>query len=123
MAEDLGIETPTVFAAFSFALVISAFLGPYAGRCIDRWGGRPVLMATNLVFAAGLLLLGMAHSLVGLLVGGWDGQRALRGGLRRPGPAVRARLAQRNHRHHPLCWLCEHGRVAFGALMALRSND
>ena len=68
MAKDLGIETPTVFAAFSFALVISAFLGPYAGRCIDRWGGRPVLMATNLVFAAGLLLLGMAHSVVGLLV-------------------------------------------------------
>ncbi|RZL45953.1 MFS transporter [uncultured Xylophilus sp.] len=68
MAKDLGIETPTVFAGFSFALVISAFLGPYAGRCIDRWGGRPVLMATNLVFAAGLLLLGMAHSVVGLLV-------------------------------------------------------
>ncbi len=68
MAKDLGIETPTVFAAFSFALVISAFLGPYAGRCIDRWGGRPVLMATNLVFAAGMLLLGMAHSVVGLLV-------------------------------------------------------
>ena len=68
MAKDLGIETPTVFAAFSFALVISAFLGPYAGRAIDRWGGRPVLMATNLVFAAGLMLLGTAHSLVGLLV-------------------------------------------------------
>ena len=47
MAKDLGIETPTVFAAFSFALVISAFLGPYAGRCIDRWGGRPAV-STNL---------------------------------------------------------------------------
>ncbi len=68
MAKDLGIETPTVFAAFSFALLISAFLGPYAGRAIDRWGGRPVLMATNLVFAAGLMLLGTAHSMVGLLV-------------------------------------------------------
>lgn len=68
MAKDLGVETPTVFAAFSFALLISAFLGPYSGRCIDRWGGRPVLMATNLVFAAGLLLLGMAHSVVELLV-------------------------------------------------------
>lgn len=68
IAKDLGIETPTVFAAFSFALVISAFLGPYAGRAIDRWGGRPVLMATNLVFAAGLLLLGTAHSLVALLM-------------------------------------------------------
>ena len=68
MAKDLGIEKPTVFAAFSFALVISAFLGPYAGRAIDRWGGRPVLMATNPVFAAGLMLLGTAHGLVALLV-------------------------------------------------------
>lgn len=68
MAKDLGIETPTVFAAFSFALVISAFLGPYAGRCIDRWGGRPVLMVTNLIFAAGLSLLGMAQSLTELLL-------------------------------------------------------
>lgn len=68
MAKDLGIETPTVFAAFSFALVISAFLGPYAGRAIDRWGGRPVLMATNLVFAGSFMLLGTAHGLVGLLV-------------------------------------------------------
>lgn len=68
IAKDLGIETPTVFAAFSFALVISASLGPYAGRCIDRWGGRPVLMGTNLIFAAGLSLLGMAHSLTELLL-------------------------------------------------------
>ncbi len=68
MAKELGLQTPTVFAAFSFALVISALLGPYAGRCIDRWGGRPVLMATNLVFAAGLVLLGMANGLSGLLV-------------------------------------------------------
>lgn len=68
MARDLGVRTPTVFSAFSFALVISALLGPYAGRCIDRWGGRPVLMATNLVFAAGLALLGMANGLTGLLV-------------------------------------------------------
>lgn len=68
MAKDLGIETPTVFAAFSFALVISAFLGPYAGRCIDRWGGGPVLIGTNLIFAAGLSLLGMAQSLTGLLL-------------------------------------------------------
>ena len=32
MARDLGLQTPTVFAAFSFALVISALLGPYSGR-------------------------------------------------------------------------------------------
>lgn len=34
MARDLSLQTPTVFAACSFALVIPALLGPYAGRCI-----------------------------------------------------------------------------------------
>ncbi len=61
MARDLGVTVPTVFAAFSLALVVSALLGPQAGRAIDRWGGRPVLMATSLVFALGLALLGASR--------------------------------------------------------------
>ena len=61
MASDLGLSTPTVFAAFSMALVLSALVGPAAGRQIDRRGGRPVLMATNMAFAAGLVLLGLAQ--------------------------------------------------------------
>jgi MFS family permease len=60
MARDLGIAAPTVFAAFSLALLVSAALGPFAGRAIDRWGGRPVLVASNLVFAAGLAGLGVS---------------------------------------------------------------
>lgn len=66
MARDLGVSVPSVFAAFSAALLVSAFLGPYAGRAIDRWGGRPVLMATNVVFALGLAALGAAHGPLGL---------------------------------------------------------
>jgi len=45
----------------SLALVVSALLGRQAGRAIDRWGGRPVLLGTNLVFAAGLGLLARAR--------------------------------------------------------------
>lgn len=66
MARELGVSVPTVFGAFSFALVVSALLGPYAGRAIDRWGGRPVLMGTNLVFAAGLAALAAAQGPVSL---------------------------------------------------------
>jgi MFS family permease len=61
MARDLGVATPTVFAAFSLALLVSALVGPVIGRTIDRHGGRPVLMATNLVFAFGLVALGFAR--------------------------------------------------------------
>ncbi|MEO8525157.1 MAG: MFS transporter [Caldimonas sp.] len=61
MARDLGVTAPTIFAAFSLALIVSALLGPYAGRAIDRWGGRPVLVVTNVVFALGLAGLGFAN--------------------------------------------------------------
>ena len=61
IASDLGVTTPTVFAAFSVALLVSAALGPHAGRAIDRWGGRFVLAGTNLVFAAGLAALALAQ--------------------------------------------------------------
>lgn len=66
MAKDLGVSTPTIFAAFSIALVVSALLGPTAGRRIDRTGGRSVLVATSLVFAIGLAGLGVAQGVVGL---------------------------------------------------------
>jgi MFS family permease len=66
MARDLGVSMPTVFAAFSMALIVSALLGPRAGRAIDRWGGRPVLMGTSVVFAVGLAALGLAQGPVGL---------------------------------------------------------
>jgi predicted MFS family arabinose efflux permease len=66
MARDLGVSVPTVFAAFSVALIVSALLGPSSGRAIDRWGGRPVLLGTNLVFAAGLGMLAIAQGTVGL---------------------------------------------------------
>jgi MFS family permease len=66
MARDLGIATPTVFAAFSVALVVSACVGPWSGRLIDRHGGRPVLIGTSLLFAAGLAALGMADSVTTL---------------------------------------------------------
>ena len=66
MARDLGVATPTVFAAFSVALLVSGALGPAAGRAIDRHGGRPVLMATSGLFAVGLVALALAQGPVGL---------------------------------------------------------
>jgi MFS family permease len=67
MATDLGVTTPTVFAAFSLALAVSALVGTRAGSAIDRIGGRPVLMATSLVFALGLAGLGASQGLYSLL--------------------------------------------------------
>ena len=60
MARDLDVSVATVFAAFSLGLVITGILGPRAGRAIDTLGGRPVLALSNLLFAAGLVLLGLS---------------------------------------------------------------
>ena len=66
MARDTGVSVPTVFLAFSVSMVLSALLGPWSGRLIDRIGGRPVLIGTNFIFAAGLVALAMVRGPVGL---------------------------------------------------------
>lgn len=70
MARELGIPSSWVFGAFSGALVLSALLGPWAGRLIDRRGGRDVLVVSNLVIAAGLVTLAVAPG-TAVLVAGW----------------------------------------------------
>jgi MFS family permease len=70
MAQELGSSATAVFAAFSAALLLSAVLGPKVGRTIDRFGGREILAVSNLVFAAGLCILGLAPTFA-VLVLGW----------------------------------------------------
>jgi predicted MFS family arabinose efflux permease len=63
MSRDLGLSTNWIFGIFSASLVLTAVMGPKVGRTIDAWGGNGVLAASNLLFAAGLFLLQLAHSL------------------------------------------------------------
>jgi len=70
MARDLGIPASWVFAGFSAAMLLSAVLGPAAGRAIDLRGGRDVLTVSNLVFALGLVLLAVAQG-PAMMVLGW----------------------------------------------------
>jgi predicted MFS family arabinose efflux permease len=70
IARDLSITRSTVFGAFSISLVVMALAGPAVGRAIDRNGGRGVLVLSNLVLAAGLVMLGIASN-VALLFSAW----------------------------------------------------
>ena len=99
MAKDLGVSTPTIFAAFSLALVVSALLGPYAGRAIDRWGGRPVLIGTNVVFALGLASLGLARGPYGLFAAWIVLGIGMGSGLYEAGFAALVRLYGRDSRN------------------------
>lgn len=68
IARDTGTSTTWLFASFSVSLIISALLGPRAGRLIDRGSGNAVLAVSNVLFAGGLMLLYFAQSLLMLQV-------------------------------------------------------
>ena len=70
VSADLHLSRTWFYGGVSAALLLSGLLGPVAGRMIDRYGGRDVLTATNLVFAAGLALLSFATGPM-TLVAGW----------------------------------------------------
>jgi len=70
IAEDLGVSNAWVFGAFTAALLLMGVVSPIAGREIDRRGGRVVLALSNVVLAAGLVLLAVSHDLE-LVVVGW----------------------------------------------------
>ena len=66
IATELHLSREWFFGIFSASLLLSGLLGPLAGRTIDRRGGRDVLAATNVVFAAGLVVLSLSSGIVGL---------------------------------------------------------
>src|SRR6266851_4348624 len=67
---DLGISV----SAFSFALALQSMVWgasqPFIGMLADRYGTRPVLIGTALVYGGGLLVMSMAGSAAALDLGG-----------------------------------------------------
>lgn len=70
MARAFDMDPTWIYGSFSVALLVAAVLGPFVGRYIDRNGGRRVLMASNLFFAAALLFMAAAPN-AGWLMLGW----------------------------------------------------
>ena len=68
VAQTLHLPTSVFFGLFSGALLLSAVIGPSVGQLIDRQGGRGLLAASNLVIAAGLLILAATHGIAGLVI-------------------------------------------------------
>src|ERR1700730_13429888 len=66
IAKSLGLAPSLFFGIFSVALLLSSGLAPLVGRGIDRGGGQPALAASNIVLAAGLVMLGLAQGMAGL---------------------------------------------------------
>lgn len=62
MQKELGLSSAELFASFTGSLALSGLLAPWAGRKLDRWGGRAALTAGMLLGAAGFIVLALAQS-------------------------------------------------------------
>ena len=60
---DTGWSLGLVVSGVSIGLLVAGLISPYVGRLIERHGGRPVLLASSLLYAAGLAGIGLAPSL------------------------------------------------------------
>jgi MFS family permease len=68
ISDTLQLPHAWFFGIFSASLLLSGLLGPLAGRMIDEHGGRDVLAATSLIFAAGLVCLSFAGGIASLAI-------------------------------------------------------
>jgi MFS family permease len=60
---DTGWSLGFVVSGTSIGLLVAGLIAPRVGAIIDRRGGRPVLAASSLLYAAGLVGIGLAPSL------------------------------------------------------------
>ena len=60
---DTGWPLAFVVGGVSIGLLVAGLISPQVGRIIDRHGGRPVLLASSFLYAAGLAGIGLAPSL------------------------------------------------------------
>ncbi len=71
LTAELGVSAAT----FSFSLALQNIVwgasGPVVGALADRYGARPVVFATSLVYAAGLLVMAASRGALGLDLGGF----------------------------------------------------
>lgn len=69
MATHFDLAPVWLYGAFSAALVLAACIGPASGALIDRFGGRRVLMLSNVLFAMALWVMASASDMRQLLAG------------------------------------------------------
>ena len=60
---DTGWSLAWVVGGTSIGLLVAGLISPQVGRLVHDKGGRPVLAASSLLFAAGLAGIGLAPSL------------------------------------------------------------
>jgi hypothetical protein len=65
---DTGWSLGYVVGGTSVGLLVAGLISPQVGKIIDVRGGRPILLASSLFYAAGLIGIGLAPTLPAYLV-------------------------------------------------------
>ena len=71
MTLDLGISAATFGFSIALQNIVWGISQPFVGALADRYGTRPVVVVTALLFAAGLLLMAVSKGMFGLEVAGF----------------------------------------------------
>lgn len=61
LGDGFGWSSGVVFGGVSWGALVWGLAAPRVGRAVDRFGGRPVLIAGSLLMAASLAALGLAQ--------------------------------------------------------------
>jgi len=69
IVRETGWSLGVVVGGTSLGLLVAGLISPQVGRLIGRHGGRPVLLASSLSYAAGLAAVGLAPVLPVYLLG------------------------------------------------------
>jgi predicted MFS family arabinose efflux permease len=67
MTVDLGISAASFGFAIALQNIVWGLSQPFVGAAADRYGARPVLIVTALVYALGLVLMGFSSAFPGAL--------------------------------------------------------
>ncbi len=70
IVKETGWSLGFVVGGTSIGLLVAGLISPQVGRVIEKRGGRPVLLASSLFYAAGLFGIGVAPSLP-VYLGAW----------------------------------------------------
>jgi len=70
IVKDTGWQLAWVVSGTSIGLLVAGLISPLVGRWINEHGGRPVLLASSLFYAVGLIGISLAPNMVAYL-GAW----------------------------------------------------
>ena len=69
ISQDLELSSASIASAYGFATLIAAFLLPYMGKIIDRYGARVSLIIISLILGISCIFFGAASNFLMLTVG------------------------------------------------------